>query len=44
MLGIDTHSWGVLLPSMIGIIGITVAMVYFGVKLRSLMYEDQDKK
>lgn len=43
MFGIDAHSWQVLLPSMIGIIGITVAMIYVGVKLRSLMYEDQDK-
>lgn len=43
MFGIDTHSMEVLIPSMIGIIGITAVMIWAGFKLRSLMNEDQKK-
>lgn len=43
MFGIDTYSLEVLIPSMIGIIGITAVMIYAGFKLRALMNEDQDK-
>lgn len=43
MFGIDTHSMVVLVPSMIGIIGITAVMIWAGFKLRTLMNEDQKK-
>lgn len=43
MFGIDTHSMEVLVPSMIGIIGITAVMIWAGFKLRALMNEDQKK-
>jgi hypothetical protein len=43
MFGIDTHSMEVLIPSMIGIIGITAVMIWAGFKLRALMNEDQKK-
>ncbi len=43
MFGIDIHSMEVLIPSMIGIIGITAVMVWAGIKMRALMNEDQKK-
>lgn len=43
MFGLDVHSMEVLIPSMVGIIGITAVMVWAGFKLRALMNEDQDK-
>ncbi|KDE40544.1 MAG: hypothetical protein ACK4L8_02935 [Nitrincola lacisaponensis] len=43
MFGLDVHSLEVLVPSMIGIIGITAVMVWGGLKMRSLMNEDQKK-
>lgn len=43
MFGLDVHSLEVLVPSMIGIIGITAVMVWAGLKMRSLMNEDQKK-
>lgn len=43
MFGIDTHSMEVLIPSMVGIIGITAVMIWAGFKLRALMNKDQDK-
>ncbi len=44
MFGIDIHSLEVLVPSMIGIIGITAVMIWAGFKLRVLMKEDQKSK
>lgn len=44
MFGIDTHSWEVLLPSMVGIIGITAVMIWAGFKIRALMNEEPKKK
>lgn len=43
MFGLDVHSMQVLVPSLIGVIGITAAMIWAGLKLRSLMNEDPKK-
>jgi hypothetical protein len=43
MFGIDVHSLEVLIPSLIGVVGITAAMIWAGVKMRQLMNEDQKK-
>ncbi|WP_409523432.1 hypothetical protein [Nitrincola sp. MINF-07-Sa-05] len=44
MFGIDVHSMEVLIPSLIGIIGITAVMIWAGIKVRQLMNENGNKK
>jgi len=44
MFGIDVHSLEVLIPSLIGIVGITAVMIWAGIKVRQLMNESSSKK
>jgi len=44
MFGIDVHSLEVLIPSLIGIIGITAVMIWAGIKVRQLMNQNSSKK
>lgn len=44
MFGIDVHSLEVLVPSLVGIVGITAVMIWAGIKVRQLMNEDSSRK
>ncbi|WP_268814361.1 hypothetical protein [Nitrincola tapanii] len=43
MFGIDVHSLEVLVPSLVGVIGISAVMVWAFIKVRHLMNEDEKK-